>query len=78
MQLGAAQHEVSTRVAGLRAVQQGFDVLGIGVLAAHAQAVHERLGADVVALRAAVDAVVHLVRDGLGLQVMAHRDLRRG
>jgi hypothetical protein len=41
---------------------------GRRVLAAQVQAVHQRLGADVVAVRAALDALVHLLGDVLGLE----------
>lgn len=67
----AAEHEVSARVADVGAVEQRPDVLSGGVLAAFVQAVDDRRQADVVAVGAAVNAVVHRERDVLGLEVVA-------
>src|SRR5688572_15806231 len=43
VQRRAAEHEVAAGVAGLRAVEQRLDVLGVGVLAALTEAVDHRL-----------------------------------
>src|SRR5918996_590838 len=72
MQLRTAEHEVARRIAGLRAVEQGRDVLRRSVLAAPPKAVHQRLHAYVVAVRAVLDALAHLVRDVLGPEMVGH------
>jgi hypothetical protein len=74
VQLGTSKHEVARRVARLSAVQQGFDVLRRGVLAAAPEAVRERLHADVVTVRAVLDAFLHLARNVLGTEVMGHEE----
>jgi hypothetical protein len=60
MQLRASKHEVARRVAGLSAVEQRRDVLGRSMLAAASETVHQRLDADIVAVRAVLDAFAHL------------------
>lgn len=46
---------------------------GSGMLAAASETVDHRLQADVVAVRAVLDALVHLSRDVLGLEMVRHR-----
>src|SRR5918996_2705414 len=72
VQLGASEHEVARCVAGLGAVEQSRDVLGSGMRAAPSETVHQRLDADVVAVRAVVDALAHLARDVLRPEVVGH------
>src|SRR3954454_17969793 len=61
MQRRGAQHEVAADVAGLGAVEQRPDELGIGVVATAAQAVLDGGHAAVMAVRALGDALAHRV-----------------
>jgi hypothetical protein len=54
------EHKVGARGADLRAVEQHRDVAGVGVLAAHLEAVLGRLKANGVAAEAILDASLHL------------------
>jgi len=79
VQRRGAQHQVPADVAGLGAVEQRPDELGRGVLAAALQAVLQRGRAQVMAVRAIGDAVVHRLVDVLDArEVMAHLGLLSG
>jgi hypothetical protein len=49
VEVGAAAHEVGAGLADLDAIGHQADVMGIGVLATHVEAVVDRFQADVVA-----------------------------
>jgi hypothetical protein len=55
-----AQHEIGACGANLRAILECADVLGRHVLAAHFEAMADRLHADRVAVEAVRDALLHL------------------
>jgi hypothetical protein len=63
MEVGAAQDEVTARLAGLSAISRRAQVAGRGVLAALLQAEGRRLDADVVTVGTALDADAHLRAD---------------
>jgi hypothetical protein len=79
VQLRAAQHEVATGIARLRAVQQRSNVRGRGVLAADGQAMLNGRQTDFVALRAIGDAVAHRRVEELDyVKVMSHQSFLPG
>jgi hypothetical protein len=55
-----SQHEIGACGANLRAIMECADVLGRGVLAAHFEAMADRLHADRVTVQAVRDALLHL------------------
>jgi hypothetical protein len=67
-----SEHEIARRIAELRAIEQGCDVVGCRVLASDPEAVRECLDARIVTVGAVLDAVPHLRREVPGDQVMCH------
>jgi hypothetical protein len=62
VEVRAAQHEVGAGLADLHAITHQTDVVGLGVLAALAKTMLHCPEADLMALRAIFDALVHLRR----------------
>jgi hypothetical protein len=60
--LGPDQHEIRACIADIRAFHQKPDVLRHGVLAAFGYAVHHRLEACPIAVKAVLDALLHFLR----------------
>jgi hypothetical protein len=71
MQIRPAQHEIAARVADLHAIHHQPDVVRVGVLAAHVQAMLHRFEADVVAAMAFLGTAPHLIGNVLMVHVFS-------
>jgi len=67
---GSAGHEIRTHSANLCAIQQRYQVLGLGMTTAAVKDMCSRLGTDLVALKAGLDAVLHALVHLLRLHML--------